>query len=80
MDQQYPQLGEVKLEERDGLDEYELAKHEAIAKPHEKQYLNEIVRVLRVQSMTLGSIQFLLLVVVAILVYFLLKDIYRMFV
>ena len=77
MDLQHPQLSEVKMEKGGGLDEYNLAIHEAIARPHEKQYLNEIVRLLRLQSMNLRSIQFLLFLMFGIFLYFLVKDIFR---
>ena len=77
VEQQFPQLGKVKLEEGDSLDEYNLAIHEAIARPHEKQYLNEIVRLLRIHGIRLASIQFVLGVIALILAYFLVKDIYR---
>jgi len=79
-EQQYPQLRKPEFQDDDGLDEYEFAKREAIEKTSEKEYLNEIVRLLRTQSSALGGIQFYLLAILVILLYFLIKDIYRYFV
>jgi hypothetical protein len=78
-EQQYPQLRKPEFSNDVDSDEYEFAKREAIEKSSEKEYLNAIVRLLRTHSSALGGIQFYLLAIVVIFLYFLVKDIYRYF-